>query len=183
MTDEGDNILAGHGRVLAATKLGHDEVPCVRLAHMSSEQKRAYVLADNKLALNAGWDEEILASELAYLCELDLEFSIDLTGFSLPEVDQIIRSAHPEDKGNPEDDFLPDDEGLRDVQPGDVFQLGPHRLICGDARDPSVLTALMDGDKATMVFTDPPYNVPIDGHVCAGLVRSSTRSLPWRPGR
>lgn len=133
---------------------------------MSAAEKRAYVLADNKIALNAGWDEEILALELKELTASDLDFSIELTGFSIAEVDHLIEGLNGEEPGNPADDALP---GLNEktpvCRPGDIWRLGQHRLICGDARDPKVVEALLEGEKAEMVFTDPPYNVRIDGNV------------------
>jgi DNA modification methylase len=172
LIDEDGQILAGHGRVAAAKLLGRTDVPCVRLDHMSPEQKRAYVLADNKLALNAGWDQEVLAGELDCLTSLDLDFDISLTGFSLAEIDSVIEMANPEEPNDPKDDILPDEKDLRTVQLGDVYQLGPHRLICGDALAPDVLSALMGDETATMVFIDPPYNVKIDGNVCgSGAVK------------
>jgi hypothetical protein len=141
-------------------------VPCLRIDRMSAAEKRAYILADNKIALNAGWDEELLALELKELSASDLDFDIELTGFSIAEVDHLIEGLAHEEAGDPADDILPQ---LNAEQPrcrlGDIWQLGPHRLICGDARDPALVAALMTGEKAEMVFTDPPYNVPIDGNV------------------
>jgi len=165
LIDDKDNILAGHGRVLAAKQLGMQTVPCLRFSHMSAEQKRAYVLADNKLALNAGWDEDMLAAELGELSSLDLDFDIGVIGFSISEVDSIIETAAPEEPGDPKDDALPDAVIPRRVKLGDVWHLGPHRLICADALNADNITVLMDGKQARMVLTDPPYNVPIQGHV------------------
>lgn len=164
LIDEHRTILAGHGRVEGAKFLGMVEVPCLRLNHMSEDEKRAYVLADNKLAQNAGWDEDLLAIELGELFAADLDFDVGVTGFSIPEVDGVLSSAAPEDPGDPDDDVLPVEAPSR-VRLGDIWQLGPHRLICGDAHDPGVIGELMAGEQARMVFTDPPYNVPIDGHV------------------
>ena len=164
LIDEDGVILAGHGRVEGAKLLGMAEVPCLRLDHMSAAQKRAYVLADNKLALNAGWDEDLLAAELGALMSSDLEFDIGVTGFSIPEIDALLETVAPEEPGDPAEDIHPGDAPAR-VRSGDVWQLGPHRLICGDALDPDVAALLMEGAQARMVFTDPPYNVPIDGHV------------------
>jgi len=166
LIDSQNMILAGHGRLAAAKLLGMDRVPCVRIEGMTPEQKRAYVLADNKLALNAGWDEEILALELKGLLEIDLDFDIGLTGFSIPEIDSLIEGLTPEEAGSPEDEWLPGIvAGPAVSRDGDIWELGPHRLICGNALLPEICDALMDGQKAQMVFTDPPYNVPIDGHV------------------
>ena len=109
---DGDNtILAGHGRVAAAETLRMSEVPCLRIETMSPAERRAYVLADNKLALNAGWDEEILAEELKGLLDLDLDFDIGVTGFSIPEIDGLIEGLTTEEPGDPDDDFLPPDDG------------------------------------------------------------------------
>ena len=166
LIDREATILAGHGRVEAARLLGMEQVPCVRLEHMTQEQKRAYVLADNKLALNAGWDQDLLAEELQVLLAEDQSFDIEVTGFSIPEIDSLIEGLTPEEPGDPEDDALPEPSaGPPRCKPGDIWQLGPHRLICGDARVRNTVSALMDGALARMVLTDPPYNVKIDGHV------------------
>ena len=166
LIDRQNQILAGHGRVQAAKLLGMEEVPCVRLEDMTEAQKRAYVLADNKLALNAGWDYELLAEELKELSTTGLDIDVGLTGFSIAEVDSIIADAAPEEPGNPDDDRLPEvDPASVRCKPGDIWQVGPHRIICGDARDRNTIAALMDGKLVTAVITDPPYNVKIDGHV------------------
>ncbi|MEC5293046.1 site-specific DNA-methyltransferase [Aurantimonas sp. C2-3-R2] len=164
---DGDNtVLAGHGRLAAANQLGMSTVPCVRIETMTPAQKRAYVLADNKLALNAGWDEDLLAEELKGLLEDGEGFDVSLTGFSIVEVDALVEGLHPEEPGDPEDDVLPPlGDGEPCCRPGDIWALGPHRLICGSALESAVVTALMNGERAQMVFTDPPYNVPIDGNV------------------
>ena len=166
LIDSQNVILAGHGRLAAAKSIGLEQIPCVRLEGMTAQQKRAYVLADNKLALNAGWDEELLALELQNLMELDLDFDIGITGFSIAEIDGLMGGLSPQDAGDPEDDRIPADNGEPPVtRLGDIWELGPHRLICGDSLLVSTVEALMGGEKAEMVFTDPPYNVPIDGHV------------------
>jgi DNA modification methylase len=165
LIDAENTILAGHGRVAAAELLGMEAVPCVRIEHMTPEQKRAYVIADNKLALNAGWDEEILAEELKALASFDLDFDIGITGFTIAEIDSLIEGQVPEEPGDPAEDLLPADDGPPRCRPGDIWQLGRHRLICGDALDGQTVATLMDGERAQMVFTDPPYNVPIQGHV------------------
>lgn len=165
LIDRENTILAGHGRVKAAELLGLESVPCARLENMTPDQKRAYVLADNKLALNAGWDEELLAEELQALLKVELDFSIDVTGFSIPEIDSLVEGLVPEEPSDPDDDVVPVTDPVPRCQLGDIWQLGPHRLICGNALDAGTVAALMAGEKATMVFTDPPYNVPIDGHV------------------
>lgn len=165
IVDENNVILAGHGRMEAARQLDMAEVPCIRLDHMTVADKRAYRLADNKLAMNAGWDEELLAEELRALIEIDPEFDLDLTGFSTAEMDSLIEGLALEEPGDPDDDKLPRSGGTPRVKEGDIWRLGSHRLICGSCLETDVLPALMDGERAEMVFTDPPYNVPIDGHV------------------
>jgi ParB-like chromosome segregation protein Spo0J len=137
---DGENrILAGHGRVEAAQELGMVTAPCLRIDHLSPAEKRAYVLADNKLALNAGWDEELLALELKELMAADIDFSIDVTGFSIAEVDQLIEGLASEEPGDPTDDRLPDPEDVPSrCGLGDIWRLGPHRLVCGNSLDPAV---------------------------------------------
>ena len=164
LIDSENTILAGHGRVAAAELLGMEEVPCIRIESMTAEEKRAYVIADNKLALNAGWDEQLLAEELKTLSELDLGFDISITGFSIAEVDNLVDGVVSEEPGDPADDMLPAEAPPR-CNPGDLWQMGPHRLICGNSLDHATVAALMSGEQAQMVFTDPPYNVPIQGHV------------------
>lgn len=180
LIDEKNTILAGHGRVEAAKLLGLETVPCRLISTMTDAQKRAYVLADNKLALNAGWDEELLAKELGELQHLDLDFDLEITGFSIPEIDGLIEGLEPEEPGDPADD-APAPDGPPLCRLGDVWKLGRHRLICGDALDPNIVATLMDGEQARMVFTDPPYNVPIDGHV-GGLGKTKHREFAMASG-
>jgi len=181
--DDAGSILAGHGRVEAAKLLGLATVPCVGVEHMSQAQKRAYVLADNKLALNAGWDEDLLAKELGELLELqDLDFDVGVTGFTIPEIDSLVDGLEPQEDGEPEADALPPlVEGEPVCKVGDVWQLGPHRLVCGDALDPAVVDQLLGGEQARMVFTDPPYNVAINGHV-SGLGKVRHREFAMASG-
>ena len=180
---DGENrILAGHGRVEAARELGMATAPCLRVDHLSAAEKRAYVLADNKLALNAGWDEELLALELKELMEADIEFDVSVTGFSIAEVDQLVEGLAPQEAGDPADNRLPDPSKVpARCRPGDIWRLGPHRLVCGDSLDPAVVSALMDGERAEMVFTDPPYNVAIEGNV-SGLGKIRHREFAMASG-
>lgn len=165
LIDRENRILAGHGRVIAAKTLGMATVPCLRFEHMSETEKRAYVLADNKLALNAGWDDELLAAELGALLESpDLDFDISLTGFSISEIDNLLELDEPEQDSDPRDDVLPAKARAR-VKFGEIWALGPHRLVCGNSLDTATISCLMNGNYARMVFADPPYNVPIEGHV------------------
>lgn len=139
-------------------------VPCVHIGTMTEAQKRAYVIADNKLALNAGWDDEILAEELKALRDVEISFDVELTGFSIAEVDSLVEGPALEEKGDPRADARsPLDHSSTRCHVGDVRQLGLHRLVCGNALDPAVVETLMDGDVARMVFTDPRNNVPVQG--------------------
>jgi DNA modification methylase len=133
---------------------------------MNEAQKRAYRIADNKIATNAGWDENLLAIEFAFITSIESDVDIDTTGFSIAEVDIIIESVAPAEPDDPKDDLLPGPKvNGPNVYLGDIWQLGDHRLICGDALDPDVVGGLMDGATAHMIFTDPPYNVKIEGNV------------------
>jgi DNA modification methylase len=170
LIDDTGHIVAGHGRVEAAKLLGLSSVPTVRLSHLSPSEKRAYILADNKLALKAGWDREILAIELQELVQEN--FEIELTGFDSAEVDLIIEEAADGGSTRDEDETPAPVDGPTTSRPGDLWVLGRHRLLCADARDRSAYEKLMGTDMAEFVFTDPPYNVPINGHVSGkGKVR------------
>lgn len=165
VSDEGE-IIAGHGRVMAAQLLGMTEVPTLALSHLSAAERRAYVLADNKLALNAGWDSDILAIELQGL--IDLDFDLELTGFGLAEIDIILDDARERSTKlkSEREDQIPPTPAVPVTCRGDLWLLGHHRLLCGDAREPADYAMLLGDERADLVFTDPPYNVPIDGHVC-----------------
>ena len=172
LVDDAKQIIAGHGRVEAAKLLGIDAVPTCQLSHLSEADKRAYVLADNKLAEKAGWDRNLLAIELQGLIELDVD--IELTGFEMAEIDLILEEAHEAsgDPSGPEDKVPEHSSGPAVSQTGDLWRLGRHRLLCADAREQAAYDRLLEGAKAQFVFTDPPYNVEIDGHVCGlGRVR------------
>jgi Family of unknown function (DUF5681)/ParB-like nuclease domain len=174
-------IIAGHGRVAAAKLLGLATVPTLKLSHLSETERRAYVLADNKLALNAGWDADMLAIELQGL--IDLSFDVELTGFSLAEIDLALDGANERDPASPAGpkDQIPALEPVAVTRTGDLWRLGRHRLLCGDARRPDDYQALLQGEAADLIFTDPPYNVPIDGHVC-GLGRVRHREFAMGVG-
>jgi DNA modification methylase len=176
LVDDAKQIIAGHGRVEAAKLLGIDAVPICRLSHLSEAEKRAYILADNKLAEKAGWDKELLAIELQGLIDLDVE--IELTGFEMPEIDFILEDAREANgaSSGPEDDVPQYPSGPVVTQAGDLWVLGNHRLLCADARDQAAYESLLEGAKAQFVLTDPPYNVPIDGNVC-GLGRIRHRDF------
>ena len=165
LIDKDGGIIAGHGRVEAAKSLGLETVPCVRLDHLDDAQKRAYILADNKLAEKAGWDPEILKIELQHLTSLDLDFDVTITGFEMAEID-VLLSDEADAEADPADDVPEVEQGPAVTRPGDIWQIGGHRLICGDSTDAATYARLLEGARAQMVFTDPPYNVKIDGHVC-----------------
>jgi DNA modification methylase len=155
LVDRENGIIAGHGRVLAARKLGLERVPVIELAHMSEAQKRAYVLADNQLALNAGWDEDLLRLELADLSQLG--FDLGLIGFAEGELERLL--AGDNGTGLTEDDEAPALPEQAVTTAGDLWMLGEHRLLCGDATVLADVERVLDGRLADMTFTDPPYNV------------------------
>lgn len=164
LIDENDRILAGHGRVAAAKAMGMASVPVVRVEGMTEADRKAYVIADNRLAEMAEWDEELLRLELGAILELDAGFDLELTGFAAGELEGLLEAI---DKENSEEEVPEVRANSRAVsEPGQLWQLGRHRLICGDSRDPAVYERLLGSERAQMVFTDPPYNVPVNGHVC-----------------
>lgn len=158
-------VIAGHGRVAAAIELGLDEVPTIELAHLSDAERRAYVIADNRLAELAGWDRDVLAIELQSLADLDLDFDLELTGFETAALDLLLDGDVSEDE-DPDDVLFEAGSDKAVTRLDDVWLLGKHRLICGDAQLQETYGALMGNDRARLVFTDPPYNVKISGHVC-----------------
>ena len=167
LIDPTDTVIAGHGRMEAAKLLKLSTIPVVRLAHLSELERRAYIIADNKLAQNANWDADLLASEVQYL--VDAEFEIELTGFHMAEVDLILDEADERSGHQPEpEDQVPaiDPAGPVVSRASDRWVLGDHVVLCGDARDQANYATLLAGETVDLVFTDPPYNVPIDGHVC-----------------
>ncbi len=157
LVDARNNVVAGHGRLLAARQLGLSEVPVVPLDHLTDIQRRALILADNKIGENASWETELLALELAELKDSGVDLSI--TGFSQEEWAQLLAGEEPNNDGATDDDAIPAVEEVAISREGDVWQLGSHRLLCGDATDPVSYTRLMGESVADMVFTDPPYNV------------------------
>jgi len=155
LVDCDDNIIAGHGRLLAAKQLKMVEVPCINLSHLSKDEARAYVIADNRLALDAGWDNELLKMELSELDELG--FDLDVIGFSADELDAILNDHEIED-GLIGDDDVPEDVDTR-CKLGDVWLLGEHRLMCGDSMAITEVDKLLNGVAVDLVFTDPPYGI------------------------
>lgn len=159
LIDEANGIIAGHGRVMAARKLKLTEVPCIRLAHLSDAQKRAYVIADNKLALNAGWDEAMLKLELADLKALN--FDLDLTGFNTDEIDALLAENGTEGLTDPDDTPEPPVEPVTRL--GDVWVCGQHRVMCGSSLEMTAMERLCGEQRVDMLLTDPPYNVAYTG--------------------
>ena len=183
LIDGQSRIVAGHGRVLACQQLGLQTVPTICLHHLTTAQAKAFLLADNKLTLNATWDERLLGEQLQGLAEVDLEFSLETTGFEMGEIDLLIEGVAPAREGDDDPaDAVPQPSSEPPVsQAGDLWLLGPHRVVCGNAlEDPPYLT-LMDRHRAAMVFTDPPFNVAIDGHA-SGLGRVTHRNFLMASG-
>lgn len=179
LVDSSNRIMAGHGRVEAAKKLDIKEVPTLRFDHLTEDQIRAYIIADNKIAENAGWDHEILSTELEYLNSV-IDLDIEITGFEMAEIDLIIDDN--QDETNPLDNIPGAEVDIPAIaQLGDIWQLGQHRLICGDSLQVDTYQILMEEEKASMIFTDPPYNVPVDGHVC-GLGKIKHREFAMGVG-
>jgi 16S rRNA G966 N2-methylase RsmD len=140
--------------------------------HLTPARLRAYAIADNRLAEKAGWDQELLALELAYIAELDIEFDLSLTGFEIPEIDLILTHGEAPEEDPDDDPALIEDNQPPVSRPGELWQLGQHRILCGDATDPASYRRLLGEEKAHVVFTDPPYNVPIQGNVSGlGVVK------------
>lgn len=162
VSDEG-MVIAGHGRLLAARQLGLAELPTIRVSHLSDAERRAFMIADNRLTENSAWNMTLLRAQFAELSALDLDFDLEVTGFDLPVIDLMLQGES--DKLAPDPDDAPIAPAAAVTRPGDIWQLGEHRIACGSALDPAIYAALMGGDLASMVFTDPPYNVPIAGHV------------------
>jgi hypothetical protein len=157
LVDGTNGIIAGHGRLLAARKLGQTEVPVIELAHMTESQKKAYVIADNQLAMNAGWDTSMLTLELSDLKEAG--FSLDILGFDPKELDNLLEPEQVD--GLTDEDAVPDVPEEPVTKLGDIYQLGNHRLMCGDSTSIDAVEKLMDGQKVDMIYTDPPYGISI----------------------
>ena len=153
IVDGKNGIIAGHGRIMAAQKLGLDEVPVVEAAHLTEAQKRAYIIADNRLALDAGWDDEMLRVELKDLDSLD--FDLSLTGFDEKELAGFLDEPT---EGLTDEDAVPEPPAIPVTVEGDVWLLGRHKVMCGDSTSIDAVERLMDGAKADFCFTSPPYN-------------------------
>lgn len=157
LIDADGGIIAGHGRVMGARQLGLAEVPCIRLGHLTDAQRRAYVIADNRLALNAGWDDAMLALEMRDL--MDEGYDVGLTGFDLKEIDALLAGLDATPEGQTDPDAAPAVQAEAITKPGDVWLLGKHRIMCGDSTSIDAVEALMDKEVAEFCFTSPPYNL------------------------
>ena len=183
LIDREGKVIAGHGRLLACRELAITEVPTLCLDHLTQAQARAFMIADNRLTEIASWDDQLLAQQLKDLSLSGLDFSLEITGFEMGEID--LRIASLEDTPAPDADpadVLPEVPAGPPVSKiGDLWLLGHHRVLCGNALDPEAFTALMGEERAAMVFTDPPYNVEIDGHA-SGLGAIHHRPFPMASG-
>jgi DNA modification methylase len=158
-------VIAGHGRVQACSLLGITTVPTIRLEHLSEHQIRAFVIADNRLTENADWDTQLLGEQFRMLSEAEISFSVEATGFEMGEIDLMIENLNPAPAGTEDPaDVLPERSPIQVSQFGDLWLLGKHRVVCGDALSNDSYKLLMGDGRAHVVFTDPPYNVRIDGH-------------------
>ncbi len=166
LVDSNLKVIAGHGRVLGCRQLGWGEVPTIRLEHLTEAQARAFMIADNRLTENSTWDDRLLAEQLHDLSVLDLDFSLEATGFEMGEIDLRIEGLAAGSEADDPADALPTAQaGPVITRVGDLWLLGDHRVYCGSALDESAYAALMQRERAAAVFTDPPYNAPIDGNV------------------
>jgi len=158
LIDKDNGIIAGHGRVMAARKLGLTEVPTILLDHLNETQRKAYILADNRIAINSTWDNEMLSLELM---DIKDDVSLAMLGFSLDELDALLNPTQLTD-GLTDEDAVPDVPIEPTTKLGDIYQLGNHRLMCGDSTSIDAVEKLMDGNQVDLIFTDPPYNVVFD---------------------
>jgi len=167
LVDANLKVIAGHGRILACQLLGWTEVPTIRLEHLSETQAKAFMIADNRLTEVAIWDDRLLAEQLQELSVLDLDFGLEVTGFEMGEIDLRIEGLKSEagDEEDPADALACVQGGPRVSGPGSLWLLGRHRILCASAQDEAAYALLMQRERAAMVFTDPPYNVPIEGNV------------------
>jgi ParB-like chromosome segregation protein Spo0J len=181
--DSEGKVVAGHGRVLAARVLGMPVIPVIRLEHLTPAQLRAFAIADNKLTENAEWNPLLLGEQLKALSEAGLDFSVEVTGFEISEIDMLIEGLEPVgEDGADRADELPESEGAVPVtKSGDLWLLGRHRVLCGNALEENDLSILMQRQKAVAVFIDPPFNVKIDGYV-GGLGKIKHREFEMASG-
>lgn len=166
LIDEECTVIAGHGRLEAAKQMSMAEVPTISMAGLNEVQKKAYILADNKLAEKAEWDADLLKIELENLQGLELDFDLTLTGFETPEIDMLLYEGVAVNEDQDAEALPAQSQVHKRVQKGELWKLGAHYLYCGDSLDPMSYSFLLGSDKVDLVFTDPPYNVAVNGHVC-----------------
>jgi DNA modification methylase len=183
LVDRNQRVIAGHGRLAAAKLLKLDRVPTIRLENLSASQMRAFMIADNRLTENADWDKQLLAQQLKDLSAVELDFSLEAIGFEMAEIDLMIEGLSPatDGKQDPADESPDETNKVQVSRLSDLWQLDKHRVLCADATDPSSYGKLMAGQKATVVFSDPPYNVRIDGHA-TGLGKTRHPEFPMASG-
>jgi DNA modification methylase len=182
LVDADSQVIAGHGRLLACRLLGITRVPIIRLQHLSEQQRRAFMIADNRLTENSEWDQRLLGEQLKILSEAELEFTLEATGFEMGEIDLIIENVAPATNGEADPaDALPEPCAVQVSRVGDLWIIGKHKVLCGSALSRDSYEVLMARQKAQMIFTDPPYNVPISGHV-TGNGRHQHREFPMASG-
>tara|TARA_R110002051_G_scaffold41530_7_gene86163 strand:- start:52551 stop:53873 length:1323 start_codon:yes stop_codon:yes gene_type:complete len=179
LVDRDNLIISGHGRLLALQRLGRSHAPVIRLEHLSPGAARAFAIAENRLVETSVWDEDLLSEHFQALSALDLDFSLDVTGFTMAEIDLKIEGF--DDDAADDADDAPVDPGLSVVRPGELWHLGDHRLLCGSSLESESYVQLFGDERAAMVFTDPPYNVPISGHV-SGKGRRKHREFVMAAG-
>jgi DNA modification methylase len=180
LIDDQQKVIAGHGRLLAARKMGWDTVPAIKLSHLTESQRMAFLIADNRLTENSSWDEQMLGEQLKILSELNLDFDLEAIGFEVPEIDLLIDGLNTVTETDP-DDLLPAISESAVSVLGDLWQLGKHRVLCGNSLVAASYERLMNGAKADLVITDPPYNVVIDGHA-TGLGKIHHREFGMASG-
>jgi DNA modification methylase len=173
LVDTEGKVMAGHGRVMACQQLGWSEIPTIALDHLSEAQARAFVIADNRLSENSVWNDSLLAEQFKELSALDLDFNLEATGFEIGDIDLRIESLNSDrNEDDPADLVAAASAGPAVSRPGDLWVLGKHRVYCGSALEQVSYTALMKKERAAMIFSDPPYNIPIEGNVSGlGAIR------------
>lgn len=174
LVDLNNVIIAGHGRVTAARRVGLSHVPAARIEGLTADQLRAYRLADNRLAELAGWDQQILAIELQHLMEVDLDFNIETIGWNMPEI-EIMLDGMQKDEGKDTADDIPEMGKTAVSRQGDLWLLGPHRILCGSALDPKAYDRILRGKQARLVLQDPPWNIPVSS--ISGLGKTQHRAF------
>jgi DNA modification methylase len=180
LIDAGNTIVAGHGRLLAAKRLGLAEVPTVRLDHLTPAQRRAFAIADNRLTEIASWDDRLLGETLKELASVDLDFALEVTGFDTGEIDLRIEALSQNQREAAEPP-IPAVSGPAVTRTGDLWLLGPHKVFCGDALDAEAYRTLLGTETASAGFSDPPYNVPVDGNI-SGHGQTRHREFPMAAG-